>query len=166
MSSFLVPTTCTGPTWTSISRWTPSNTRKSTRMTSLRKSRKTRIGAQSPRYSFLLNPHVGQRFTHCPRCEAKTRVRKIPLVIHVDPVGAVMLRKTCRLCVVCEILVAHQAEIEHLIDSLVHAKAEKREYVVLGTLGTKTWRRGLSGSVTVQELVDHMADFKEYMRID
>jgi len=83
----------------------------------------------------------------------KTRVRNIPLVIHIDPVGVVMLRKTCRLCVVCEMLVAHRAEIEQLADGLVQAKAEKREYVVLGTLGTKTWRRGLSGSVTVQELV-------------
>jgi hypothetical protein len=77
-----------------------------------------------------------------------------------------MLRKTCRLCVVCEMLVAHQAEIEPLIDALVQEKGKKREYVVLGTLGMKTWRRGLSGSVTVQELVDHMADFKDYIRID
>jgi len=52
------------------------------------------------------------------------------------------------------------------LDALVQGDAERREYVVLGTLGTKTWRRGLSGSVTVQELVGRMADFKSYMRID
>ena len=46
-------------------------------------------------------------------------------------------------------------------DALVHAKAEKREYVVLGTLGTNTWRYGLSGRVAVLELVDRMADLKE-----
>lgn len=66
----------------------------------------------------------------------------------------------------CELLVAHQAEIERLIDALGQGKGEKREFLVLGTLGTKTWRRGLSGSVAVQELIDHMADFKYYMRID
>ena len=129
-------------------------------------SRHPRMGALPPRYSFVLNPHPRERFTRCPRCEAKTLVRKIPLVIHIDPAGLVMLRKTCRLCVDCEILIAHQAEIEQLIYALEQGKPEKREYLVLGTLGTKTWRRGLTGNVTVQELVDHMADFKDYMRID
>lgn len=128
--------------------------------------RRPRMGALPPRYSFVLNPYPRERFTRCPRCEAQTRVRKIPLVIHVEPVGLVMLRKTCRLCVDCELLVAHQAEIETLIDALGPGTTEKQKYLVLGTLGTKTWRRGLSDRVTVQELIDHMADFKDYTRID
>ncbi len=61
-------------------------------------------GGGTPRYSFVLNPHASERFTRCPRCENTTRVRKIPLVIHIDSVGLVTLRKTCRLCVVCEAL--------------------------------------------------------------
>lgn len=100
------------------------------------KPRKPRMGALPPRYCFVLNPYLRERFTRCPRCEAKTRVRKIPLVIHVDPVGLVTLRKTCRLCVVCEMLIAHQGEIERLIDGLGddRAKSKKREYLVLGTV--------------------------------
>jgi hypothetical protein len=35
-----------------------------------------RLGALSPRYSFVLNPHVRERFTKCPTCNALTRVRK------------------------------------------------------------------------------------------
>jgi hypothetical protein len=34
------------------------------------------------------------------------RVRKIPLVIHVDSMGLVLLRRTCRLCIGCEMLIA------------------------------------------------------------
>jgi hypothetical protein len=114
----------------------------------------------------VLNPYPRERFTRCPRCEAKTQVRKIPLVIHFAPVGPVVLRKSCRLCVVCETLIAHQAEVERLIDALGPTQASKREYLVLGTLDVKTWRRGLSGGVTVNELTTHSADFKHYMRID
>ena len=77
-----------------------------------------------------------------------------------------MLRKTCRLCLDCEMLIAHQAEIERVIYALEQVRFEKREYLVLGTLGTKSWRHGLSGVVTVPELLDHMADFKDYLRID
>jgi hypothetical protein len=124
------------------------------------------MGALTPRYSFVLNPHARERFTRCPRCEASTRIRKIPLVIHVDSVGLVLLGKTCRLCVVCEMLIAHQAELERLIDALGERQGGKREYLVLGTLEIRTWRRGLSGGVTVEELTDHMSDFKDYMRID
>ena len=77
-----------------------------------------------------------------------------------------MLRKTCRLCVVCEMLIAHQAEVELLIDALGQTQPGKREYLVLGTLDVKTWRRGLAGGVTVPELTGRMADFKEYRRIE
>ncbi|MBI3048194.1 MAG: hypothetical protein HYY76_07760 [Acidobacteria bacterium] len=40
-----------------------------------------------------------------------------------EPVGLVMLRKSCRLCVVCEMLIAHQAEVERLIDALGQTQA-------------------------------------------
>lgn len=124
------------------------------------------MGALPPRYSFVLNPHIDQRFTRCPRCESRTRVRKIPLVIHLDSVGLVTVRKTCRLCVVCEMLIAHQAELELLIDRFSDRGAVKREYVVLGTVESRIWRRGFSGDLGVDELITQMADFKAYMRID
>jgi len=124
------------------------------------------MGVLPPRYSFFLNPHPNEAFTRCPRCKAKTRVRKMALVIHVDSVGLVLLRKTCRLCVVCEMLIAHEAEMDHLIDSLRSPRVGGREYLVLGTLASRTWRQGFSGSVTIDEVVDAMADFKTYMRVD
>ena len=63
------------------------------------------MGALPARFSLALNPYSDARFTKCPQCEAKTRVRKIPFVIHVDGAGLVILRKTCRLCVGCEIVI-------------------------------------------------------------
>jgi hypothetical protein len=88
------------------------------------------------------------------------------LVIHVDSVGLVLLRKTCRLCVVCETLIAHEAEMGDLIGGLRGNRVSTPEYVVLGTLDVRTWRRGFSGSVTIDEVADTMADFKAYVRVD
>jgi hypothetical protein len=138
-------------------------------MTSVRKLHKDQTGALPPRYSFALNPYADARFTKCPRCGAKTRVRKIPLVVHVDSLGLFILRKTCRLCVVCETLIAHQGEIEPLIDAFRRRQgANNRQgaYVVLGTVECRVWRRGLSGGMPPDELFRHMADFKAYLRID
>lgn len=127
------------------------------------------MGALSPRYSFVLNPFVEARFTKCPRCGTKTRIRKIPLVIHIDSVGLLTPGKICRVCVVCDLLIVQQAEIEPLIDEARRrnsAGKHRLEYLVLGTVERKVWRRGLSGKVTVDELVRHMADFKAYLRVD
>ena len=76
------------------------------------------MGVLPPRYSFVLNPYVRERFTKCPSCDAPTRVRKIPLVIHVDNPDAprlVLLNKTCRLCLVCETLIVDRVELEQVI---------------------------------------------------
>jgi MinD superfamily P-loop ATPase len=124
------------------------------------------MGALPPQYSFFLNPHANEAFTRCPRCKAKTRVRKMALVVHVDSVGFVLLRKTCRLCVVCEMLIAHEGEMDRLIDSLRNHRVGGRKYLVLGTLESKTWRQSFSGSVTIDEVVGAMADFKAHMRVD
>jgi hypothetical protein len=52
-------------------------------MGSGRQSRE-RMGALPPGYSFVLNPYTSERFTKCPSCETPTRIRKLPLVIHVE----------------------------------------------------------------------------------
>jgi hypothetical protein len=124
------------------------------------------MGALPPRYSFFLNPHPNERFTRCPRCKATMRVRKIPLVIHVDSVGLVLLRKTCGLCVVCEMLIAHEAEVNRVVEGLVPHSAIPPTYLVLGTLGSGTWRDGMRGGVTIEEVRHDMADFKAYMRVE
>ena len=135
-------------------------------MKSARKLQKARMGALPPRYSFVLNPYADYRGTSCPGCKAKTRVRKIPLVIHVDGAGLLILRKTCRLCFNCQTLIAHQAEIESAIKtSAGQAAATTPDYLVLGTVGPRVWRQGLSGDVRIDELVRDMADFKAQLQI-
>ena len=91
-------------------------------MTSTTPRRKDQMGGLPPRYAFVLSPHANERFTKCPRCETKTHVRKIPLVIHVNHFGLVLLNKTCRLCLTCEMLVAHQTDLDILIGVHAHCR--------------------------------------------
>ncbi len=127
------------------------------------------MGALPPRYSFALNPHAAVHFTTCPGCKAKTRLRKLPLAIHSEGGGLFVLRKTCRLCVACDMVIVHQDELEPLIAArLRHQKARNGspEYLVLGTVEPQTWRKGLAGGVSFDELLLHMADFSRYMKIE
>ena len=78
-----------------------------------------------------------------------------------------VLRKTCRLCVSCELVILHQAELEPLIATSVgQAIVTKPKYLVLGTVDPRAWRRGLSDGVVVDELIQYMADFKAYMNVE
>src|SRR5579872_1178570 len=124
------------------------------------------MGALPPRYSFFLNPYPKERFTRCPRCKEKIRIRRIPLVLHVDSFGLVLLRKTCRMCVLCEMLIAHQTEIDRVIDGFKARSGVRPDYLVLGTLGSGTWREGMCRGVTVDEVRHDMADFKAFMRVE
>jgi hypothetical protein len=97
------------------------------------------------RFYFFLNPYPDMAFTRCPKCEAKTKQRKLPLVIHVEPHTICVLNKTCRFCPACELVIARQGEIEPMLGALVeqqrHAMA-LGEYLVLGTLDRADWLAG------------------------
>ena len=135
-----------------------------------RKTTRLRMGTLPPRYSFVLNPHVRERFTKCPRCDASTRIRKLPLVVHLEhPAGPrlVLLNKTCRLCLICETLIVDRVELESVIIAAgLSATVKPPDYVVLGTIDRRTWRRGLSGNAVPPDIREHMADFKKYLKVD
>jgi len=127
------------------------------------------MGALPPRYSFVLNSYTEVRFTTCPGCGAKTRLRKLPLAIHTEGLGLLVLRKSCRLCVACDMVIVHQDELEPLVAArLRHKEAPNRplDYLVLGTVEPHVWRKGLAGGVSFDELLLHMADFSRYMQIE
>jgi hypothetical protein len=127
------------------------------------------LGKQPPRYSFFLNPYEDARFTRCPRCNAKTRTRKVPLVIHVDPLNPVALNKTCRYCDVCDLLIVHQDELEAQLAHLFASHGPEvigNDYLVIGTFDRPTWKQGRQTTLTIQEMVDELHDFREVLRFE
>lgn len=85
-------------------------------------------------------------------------------MIHVEGFGLVLLNKTCRLCLRCDTLVAHKVELDKLLRAVV--SVPDPEYVVLGTANSQMYRRGLAGRASLDDVKDHMADFKSYWKVD
>ena len=130
---------------------------------------RAQIGALSPRYAFVVNPYSDVRFTACPKCRSITRARKLVLAIHVDAFGMIILRKTCRLCTVCEMVIVHRDELESLIADNLHSlghSIHQPDYLVLGTVDSRLWRRGMTGGLSFDEVVRHMADFRKHLTIE
>ena len=85
-------------------------------------------------------------------------------MIHVDGFGLVLLNKTCRLCLRCDTLVVHKAELDKLLTGAVGV--DEPEYVVLGTVSRQVYRRGMSGLASLDDVKEQMADFKSYWKVD
>jgi hypothetical protein len=78
----------------------------------------------------------------------------------------VLLNKSCRLCVHCETLIVHRAELERVIIAAGLRGIGQPEYLVLGTIDRRTWRRGLAGNAQLADVRKYMADFKKYLKVD
>ena len=125
---------------------------------------KARLSRQEPRYTFFLNPYEDIRFTSCPQCGRKMRQRKLPLVIHVDPMNPIVLNKTCRYCPDCDLLIAHKNEIESFLTQFfMQHKPEVvgNEYLVIGTFDRAVWKEGVKQPGTIETMRDNLHDFIE-----
>jgi hypothetical protein len=128
-----------------------------------------RIGRLPPRYSFILNPYPDERLSKCPICEKLTHTRKFALFIHIDGFGPLVLGKTCRYCSLCEVIIAHQDELEA---ELAHSFSKLdpgvigNEYLVVGTVEKAEWQHALQGKgKLLSEMMDHVADFKKVLEL-
>jgi hypothetical protein len=127
-----------------------------------------RIGKGAPRYSFLLNPFRDRRFAICPNCEQRTLLRKVPLVIHVDPLNPVAIHQSCRYCPACDLLIAHQDEVEEQLAMLFSQRSPEligNSYLVIGTLDRDIWKRSVAEPLAIQDLTEHLHDFVEVLEL-
>jgi hypothetical protein len=128
-----------------------------------------RLGKQTPRYDFFLNPYQDARFTRCPTCQAKTRQKKLPLVIHIDDLGMFVLNKTCRFCPDCQLLIAHQDDLEAYLAAFLQKRAPEvvgNDYLVIGTLDRADWKRGAERGSTVKDIIGWLHDFKDVVNFE
>jgi thiol-disulfide isomerase/thioredoxin len=125
-----------------------------------------KLGKQPRRHDFFLNPYRDWRASYCPKCEARTRLRKFPLAIHVEPRNPVVLNKSCRYCPPCDLIIAHQDEIETQLT--IHFSEHDptlagNEYLIMGTLDRAVWRRSRKEPIPIGELMDQVHVFKQVL---
>lgn len=128
-----------------------------------------RFGGLPPRYRFILNPYAETRLSRCPQCRRPTHPRKFPLLIHVETFGPFVLGKTCRYCANCELIIAHQDELERVMAAAFSGFAPQaigNDYLVLGTVERAAWKKGMAENMTFEGMRAHAADFKGYLTLE
>jgi 5-methylcytosine-specific restriction endonuclease McrA len=131
------------------------------------RAKKRHFGGLAPKYNFILNPYPDMRISSCPFCNRKTGQRKVPLLIHVDPLHLIALNYTCRYCQHCDLLIAHKHQIERLLYSLFSQLAQEaigNGYLIIGTVEKDAWRKGLKQPQSLEETLPHAHDFKRFYK--
>ena len=75
-----------------------------------------------------------------------------------------MLNKTCRYCPNCDLLIAHQDEIEDILVrafTKLNPEIVGNDYLVIGTVERATWKRTMQNQLPTQVTLDALHDFKE-----
>ena len=128
------------------------------------KKKRPQLGKLPRLYRFFLNPYEDVRFSSCPQCANKTRQRKLPLFIHVSPAQPVTLNKTCRYCPNCDLLIAHQNDLEDVLArtfDVLNPEIVGNQYLVVGTLDRADWKRIDQNKLPIQDSIEALHDFKE-----
>jgi hypothetical protein len=124
------------------------------------------IANQSRRYKFcFINPYKDVRFSYCPKCAAKTKLRKVPLVIEIEKSDSVILNKSCRYCQPCDLLIVHKDEIEQQINnSSLPQNNTFNNYTIAGTIDRRDWLRQQRPSVP--QLQQSLYSFKQILKFE
>ncbi|HEY7060012.1 MAG TPA: hypothetical protein VII06_00925 [Chloroflexota bacterium] len=118
----------------------------------------------------FLNAYEDRAFTRCPRCgRAPTKVRKVYLVIFVEPALNLVLNKVCRFCERCSLLIVKRAELEGLMAYAAEQHDPSvigNDYVVVGTLDRADGRQVKAGKLDGTALLDRVNVFREELQFE
>lgn len=127
------------------------------------------IEPERRKHYFFLNPYKDAAFTKCPKCQSKTKIRKFPLVIHIDPRQLLLLNKQCRYCPGCDLIIAKKADVESLVAACFEEKKPDiigNNYLVMGVAERKDWREGKQGKMVEGEIIERMLVFKDVLNFE
>ena len=120
------------------------------------------------KHNFLLSPYQDEAFTRCPKCEGKTRLRKFPLVIHIEPRQLFVLNKKCKYCEKCDLIIVKQTELEELLATSMESVSPEligNNYFVFGTVEFKDWKETTRRQSYSSDFIDKVYVFKDVWNV-
>ena len=121
------------------------------------------------KHYFFLNPYEDAAFTRCPKCNDNTKIRKFPLVIHIDPQQLLLLNKKCRYCVKCDLIIAKKSEVESFMVACFEQPMPEiigNNYLVMGVAERRDWLDSRKGKIPLSETIERMLVFKDVLNFE
>lgn len=121
------------------------------------------------KFKFFLNPYDDLAFTRCPKCNRKTAIRKIALLIHIEPQDLFILNKQCKFCAACELIIAKKCEIESMMAhkfETVKPEIVGNDYWVMGVIDKGDWNLVKNKQINAKDLLDSAYIFKDVLNFE
>ena len=121
------------------------------------------------KHNFFLNPYEDCAFTKCPKCNNKTKLRKFPLVIHIEPQQLFILNKKCKYCTTCDLIIVKQSRIETLMScefEKVNPSVIGNEYMVFGTFSRSDWQKYSKTPTDPCKAIDQVYVFEDVLNFE
>jgi hypothetical protein len=132
-------------------------------------SKKRLLGKLPPQHTFFLNPYADQRFTVCPKCGGKTRIRKFPFAIYINPQVLMTLNMSGPYCPVCDLIILHQDKVEQLLTAAFLERQPSivgNDYLIIGTVERDYWHKASTTGGTYEGLFESLHDFKQVVTFE
>ena len=126
--------------------------------------RKSKLKDMKKRHYFFPNPYEDCAFTRCPKCDNKTKIRKFPLVVHIDPHQMLLLNKECEYCPSCDLIIIKKKQFEQLLAinfRQINPDIADNNYLVMGVVERKDWKESLKRQFEPPEILERMYVFKD-----
>ncbi len=141
-----------------------------TRKTKASKPDNKQIGKLAPQHTFFLNPYPDIRYSFCPQCNGKTKLRKNPFLVHIMPAFPTVLNMTGPYCPKCDLLILHQDKVEQMLVAACelhgHPEVVGNEYLVVGIVERSYFRAAVAGQLPEGTLFDYLRDFKRHVTFE
>ena len=121
------------------------------------------------KHYFFLNPYKDCAFTKCPKCSDKTKLRKFPLVIHIDPNQLFILNKSCKYCTNCDLIIVKQSKLEELMACQfeeINPSVVGNKYLVFGTLCRSDWQKYTKTPTDPSKAIEKVYVFKDVFNFE
>jgi thiol-disulfide isomerase/thioredoxin len=131
--------------------------------------RQTKLNNLPKLHTFFLNPYPNARFSTCPMFSGKTRLRKKPFVVHIDPDQLLILNMTGPFCPKCDLMILHQDKLEALMIAIFEPRRPEligREYLVMGTVDRQTWLKSQKEPMPSAHILERLHIFKKVVTFE
>ena len=124
----------------------------------------SKVSHQKRRHRIFINPYVDCAFTKCPKCSEKTKVRKFPLVVHVEPSQMLLLNMGCKYCNSCDLIIVKHSSPDNNVTNALKTSIPSlvgRKYLAFGTVDRSIWRASRKQLLNSSDLIDNIYVFEE-----
>lgn len=123
------------------------------------------------KYKFYLHLADEYKWTKCPKCDDRTRVRKFCFVVHCEEKAIkyhqlISINKSAKYCPKCDLIICQKPDLEKLLMQILKGKninLNEENYFVFGTMEKKDWLMVQKKKMNPKEVLNLTSQFKDVL---